>query len=148
LESQAKSETIKDNVSESTKSFTYWKLFVDLVSVVWCGSFIFSIIDIFNNLIILNVELLYLADIVMMWALPIFIIDLVIKYFRYDKSIFFIKKHWIDILYVIPYFRVLRFLRIFKVLGLIRVSKVLKLVKVIINFPKALRKIVKVIRRS
>lgn len=146
--SQASSEVLQDNAVDSDRSWTYWKSFVDLVSMIWCGAFIITFIDIFDNFIILNVELLYFADIIMIFTLPIFIIDLLIKYFRYDKSSLFIKKHWIDIVYVIPYFRVLRILRIFRLIGLVRVSIIFKLSKVIINFPKAVRKIVKFVKRS
>lgn len=98
-----------------------WSRFVDIVTVIWLSIFItgfFSTKRIADVCNILNIAIL-----------SVFVTDLVIIYRSSSNWHIFLKKHWFDILMVIPYFRVFRVFRIFRVLRLIRIAKAAKAAK-------------------
>ena len=108
-----------------------WSMFVDIVTVIWLCIFIigfFSTERIANVCNILNITILI-----------VFIADLVIIYESSSDWHIFFKKHWFDILMIIPYFRVFWIFRSFRVLRLIRIAKAAKIVKVATKFSKVIK---------
>lgn len=55
--------------------------------------------------------------------LPLFIVDLVVRYLKVRNLKRFLTHHWIDILIAIPYFRFIRLFRFLRLLKLTRVTK-------------------------
>ena len=98
-----------------------WSRFVDIVTPIWLSIFI---IGFFSTERIADV-----CNILNIVILSVFVADLVIIYRSSSNWHIFLKKHWFDILMVIPYFRVFRIFRIFRVLKLIRVAKAAKAAK-------------------
>jgi len=108
-----------------------WSMFVDIVTVMWLCIFIIGffsterIADVCN---ILNITILI-----------VFMADLVIIYESSSNWHIFFKKHWFDILMIIPYFRVFRIFRSFRVLRLIRIAKAAKTVKMATKFSRVIK---------
>lgn len=106
-------------------------MFVDIVTVMWLCIFIigfFSIERIADVCNILNITILI-----------VFMADLVIIYESSSNWHIFFKKHWFDILMIIPYFRVFRIFRSFRVLRLIRIVKAAKTVKMATKFSRVIK---------
>jgi len=101
-----------------------WDIFVDIVTIAWLILFVISFIE-------LNPVLNERIDQILFWILPIFVMDLVVKYLRVREPKEFLRKHWLDILTTIPYFRFLRIARISRALRLVKVAKSVKATKVI-----------------
>ena len=101
-----------------------WDIFVDIVTIAWLILFVISFIE-------LNPVLNERIDQILFWILPIFVMDLVVKYLRIKKPKEFLRKHWLDILTTIPYFRFLRIARISRALRLVKVAKSVKATKAI-----------------
>jgi hypothetical protein len=93
-----------------------WSGFVDVITIIWLVIFILTFIDLGNTI---NLLLKY----ILLSFLIIFILDLYILYKRAENFKMFIKKHWFDVLMVIPFFRILRIFRVFK---LLKVTKSVK----------------------
>ena len=108
-----------------------WSMFVDIVTVMWLCIFIigfFSIERITDVCNILNIAIL-----------SVFMADLIIIYGSSSNWHIFLKKHWFDILMVIPYFRVFRIFRSFRVLRLIKIVKAAKTVKMATKFSRVIK---------
>jgi len=95
-----------------------WIRFVDIATIIWLALFIstFFISEVIGKIL----EMILLA------ILVIFIMDLIFFYQATPTTKHFFKKHWFDILLVIPYFRVLR---VFRMLRLLKIAKTTKAIK-------------------
>lgn len=99
-----------------------WDRFVDAVTVVWLGVFILGFV---------SVEYGDACDLINLLLLPVFIVDLFVIYRRVGDVKVLLRKHWLDILMVIPYLRVIRAVRIIRVVRLARVAKTTRAVKAV-----------------
>ena len=106
-----------------------WSKFVDIVTVIWL---IIFIIGFFNS-----EKITRYCNILNIIILIVFITDLVIIYIYSENRKKFIKKNWLDILMVIPYFRIFRILRIFRVLKITRVLKTVRTIKIAKHITKS-----------
>lgn len=97
-----------------------WDRFVDLISVVWVGIFILG--QIYSRW-------RYMCDNINIFLLSIFVADLVVKYRKVHNWKVFLKRHWWDILIVIPYFRIFRVLKSLRILRVLRIGRSVKVVK-------------------
>ena len=93
-----------------------WARFVDIITVIWLIFFILSFFD-------LGATLNLIIEYTTLSFLVIFILDIIILYRNSESTKHFFKKHWFDVLMVIPFFRVLRIFRVFR---LLRVTKGIK----------------------
>jgi len=93
-----------------------WSGFVDVITIIWLVIFILIFFD-------LETPMNLLLEYTLLSFLLIFILDLFILYKRAENYKMFMKKHWFDILMVIPFFRILRIVRVFK---LLKVTKSVK----------------------
>jgi len=113
--------------------FLRWDRFVDLVTIVWLGVFVVG-------------ELLSeygpVCDCINLALLPVFAADLMVRYRRVGNLRKFLRKHWLDILIVIPYFRFLRLIRLAKV---VKATKITKPVKTV-NPQTVLKKLMKYVK--
>ncbi len=134
---------IRDGTSFRYESIRYWNHFVDLTTIVWLSAFMVSLLGSDLGFIIFDSSVLFLADTITLFALPIFIIDLVIKFYSFGHSKSFFKKHWISIIMVIPYFRIFKILRLVKVVGLLKFSRIPKAIKSVLNLAKMIYKVLK-----
>lgn len=96
-----------------------WPKFVDIVTVIWLVLFGCSFFTL-PEVLATSIE----------WTcwviLSVFVADLVVAYLRVRNIPRFLKKHWLDILMVIPYFRIFRVLRLLRLFRFTRFAKVLK----------------------
>jgi len=99
----------------STKELRSWDRLVDLVTVVWLGFFVVGLVD--PGELVTNVQL---------GLLGVFVADLVVKYRRVGNLKLFFHNHWLDILMVIPYFRIFRILRLLRLLRVLKAGKLAK----------------------
>jgi len=97
-----------------------WNRFVDVVTIIWL---------LFFALGFLKPELEAPCSMINLGLLPVFIIDLIIRYERVGNVKRFLRYHWLDILVAIPYFRFLRALRIFRAIRAARTIKASKILK-------------------
>ena len=134
---------IRDDTSFRHESIRYWNHFVDLITIIWLSAFMVSLLGSDLGFIIVDSNVLFLADTITLFALPIFIIDLVIKFYSFGHSKSFFKKHWISIIMVIPYFRIFKILRLVKVVGLLKFSRIPKAIKSVLNLAKMIYKVLK-----
>lgn len=91
-----------------------WDKFVDFLSVVWVGVFVFGWV---------SPEWGGFCDNVNLGLLGVFVADLGVQYWRVRDWKRFLRHHWLTIFMVIPYFRVFRVLRLVKVLRMARLAK-------------------------
>jgi len=105
-----------------------WDFFVDAVIIVWLAVFIIG--ELYS-------EYSSWCDLVNIVLLPVFIADLIVRYRRVGSLVPFLKRHWIDILMVIPY---MRFLRILRLLRLVRIVRISRTAKLIIRYGKFVKK--------
>jgi len=126
----------RDSTSYSYESIRYWNHFVDLATIIWLAAFMISLLGSDLGFIIVDSNVLFLADTITLFALPIFIIDLVIKFYYFGHSKSFFKKHWVSIILVIPYFRIFKILRLVKVVGLVKFSRIPQAMKSVLNLVK------------
>ena len=131
----------------SYESIRYWDHFVDLITVIWFAAFIISLLGSDVGIIIVDSSVLYLADTITLIALPIFILDLVIKFYSFGHSRSFFKKHWMSIIMVVPYFRIFKILRLVKVVGLVRFSRIPQAIKSVLNIVKIIYRVLNLNRR-
>ena len=92
-----------------------WDRFIDLVTVVWLGIFALG----------LAAPQGWESD-VLLYVIPVYVVDLGVKYRRVGNVRRFVREHWLTILMVIPYLRVLRLLRVLRVLRVARAGRVLR----------------------
>ena len=97
-----------------------WTIFVDLITVIWLIAF-------FVGLLNRETSITRYCNIINLAILPIFLTDLFFIYRETSSLKVFLKTKWLDILLVIPYFRIfrlLRFARVIRFLKVIRFAKV------------------------
>ncbi len=131
----------RDSTSYSYESIRYWNHFVDLATIIWLAAFMISLLGSDLGFIIIDSSILYLADTITLFILPIFIIDLMIKFYSFGHSKSFFKEHWISIIMVVPYFRIFKILKLVKVVGLIRFNRIPQAIKSILNLAKMIYKV-------
>ena len=95
-----------------------WDRFVDVVTVLWIGLFAVDLATSYPGL-----------GTILFWCLPIYVMDLVVKYRRADGPVAFVKQYWFSILMTIPYLRVLRLLRLLRLLRVLRMARVGRVLK-------------------
>ncbi len=129
-----------DSKLDPSPVVTYWRIFVDVATVVWLAVFISSFIPSSP----LNTAS---ADKLGLGLLGVFVADLCVTYYRaHERPMAFVRHHWFDILLVIPYFRilrvirVLRFARFLRLLQQPRAKAVLRVAKLALNGVKAVKK--------
>jgi len=96
-----------------------WTRVVDVVTIIWLAIFIFGFFvspALADTLRMVNIAIL-----------SVFVADLWVSYRKVRSVSVFAKKHWLDILMVIPYFRIFRVARI---LRLIRFARIVRGAKV------------------
>ena len=94
-----------------------WRLFVDIGTVVWLLLFVLMLMpsEQFEGLGVRTVSLTLLA---------VFVADLGVTYHRAgERPARFLRTHWLDVLLVIPYFRVFRILRVGRALRAVRLLR-------------------------
>lgn len=131
---------IQEGKSYSLDQIRYWNHFVDVISVIWVIAFIISLLASDMGLLIINSNLIFLLDTLTLFLLPIFFFDLIIKFYLTGHSRTFFKKHWISILLVIPYFRVLKMLRFIRFIRIVQLSKIPQVTKSFIKILKVIHK--------
>ena len=95
-----------------------WDRFVDFITVVWLTVFFVGIA---------NPGLT--PDYLELGLLSVFVLDLVVKYRREPNIKTFVRKRWVDILMVIPYFRIFRMLKLFRLIRVLKAAKVFRVRK-------------------
>lgn len=98
-----------------------WTKLVDIVTIIWLGIFMIGFFA--------TERIVHVCNILNVAILSVFVADLVIIYKSSSNWRMFFKKHWFDIIMVIPYFRIFRIFRIFRVLKILRVAKVARAAK-------------------
>lgn len=111
-----------------------WTKLVDITTIVWISVFLLGFV--IKDAIIKQV-----CNQFNFFLLPVFILDLYYLYKKTGKIKKFLKEKWLDILLVIPYFRIFRILRFTKVLRLIKIFKFTKARKTMILVKKSNRAI-------
>ncbi len=119
-----------------------WNVFVDLVTVVWLFFFILGFVEPSLEELCGNINL---------GLLPIFVLDLVVRYRRVGNLKLFLRHHWFDIIIVIPYFRFLRVLRILRaarVARTVKAAKAVKTMKLEVKYLASIEKWVKAVKKA
>ena len=93
------------------ESVLRWDYFVDIATAVWFALFVLR----YTNR-------LAFPDLILQTMLAIFVADLVVKYRREGNLKSFLRHRWIDILLVMPWFRVFRLLKFIRMLRLLRIT--------------------------
>ena len=104
-----------------------WIIFVDVVTVIW-------LIVFFVGLLKSDPRVTRYCNIINLVILPVFLVDLFFIYRETSNLRVFLKTKWLDILLVIPYFRIfrlLRFARVIKFMKLIRFGRVARSTKAV-----------------
>ena len=114
-----------------------WVRFVDYVTVIWLAIFITNIAK--PGTIPEGVEY---------GLLSVFVADLVVKYRRVSNFRVFMRRHWSDILMVIPYFRIFRVFRLIRLIRILRVARIARVgrypgLKAVMSFAKKSLRVVK-----
>lgn len=103
-----------------------WVWCVDCITIIWLLAFIcLSVVD--------SEVVVFICNVIVLLALPVFIVDLVLIYKKEVNFSTFIRRRWLDVILVIPYFR------IFKILKFLKMAKVLKINK-FVRFKKILNR--------
>lgn len=119
-----------------------WDRFVDVVTVIWLTLFFTGIAK--PDLIPKGFEF---------GLLSVFIADLLVKYRREPNFRNFIRRRWVDILMVIPYFRIFRVLRLIRLIRILRVARITRVrrfpgLKALVGFIKKSLRLTKRFRRQ
>ena len=132
---------IKRNPCHSLSLIKGWARYVDITTVVWLVIFFIGLLafdsDLFGYdepLILVPQEMQGAWDILSWIIWGVFVIDVYFKYKAIGNWRIFLRKHWFDLLLLIPFFRILRILR------LLRLLKMLKFVKVGRNMGRLFKK--------
>lgn len=110
-----------------------WDRTIDAVTYAWLG--------VFTAQFFVSEPIL---DSFLIWSLPIYVVDLGVKYKRVGNVRTFLREHWVSILLTIPWLRVLRILRFLRLLRLIRVGRLGRILKL----NSARRKFIRVWQRQ
>ncbi|MDA2936850.1 hypothetical protein MYX75_01120 [Acidobacteria bacterium AH-259-A15] len=92
-----------------------WDRFVDVITILWLGIFFTNIIE--PDLIPAGIEL---------GLLSVFIADLAIKARSEPNFSIFLRNRWVDILMVIPYFRIFRILKFIRLIRFLKMTRVFR----------------------
>lgn len=111
-----------------------WTKVVDITTIVWISVF-------FLGFIVRDEEINQICNKFNFLLLPIFVLDLYYLCKEAGKIRKFFREKWLDILLVIPYFRIFRVLRFSKILKLIKIFKFTKVRKTMIFVKKSKRSI-------
>lgn len=148
LDSERRSELlVQEGAVSSSESIKYWNLFVDAMSLVWIVAFSTSLLAYDARLITMDPAILYVTDAITIFAMPVFIADLMLKYHRSEHSKVFFKKHWLDILFVVPYFRMLRALSMVRIVGLVRLGKLPRSLGIVVKAARAVSRALKLSKK-
>jgi len=98
-----------------------WSRLVDIVTIIWL---IIFILGFFASPAL--ADALRMANITI---LSVFVVDLWVSYRKVRSLPIFLKRHWLDILMVIPYFRIFRVARILRLARFIRIARGVKIVR-------------------
>jgi|GEM_PF-4662106 hypothetical protein len=93
-----------------------WDKFVDTITVIWLGMFFVDLMGPSTRV----------SDIILLSMLPIYVFDLGVKYRRAENAKDFFQHHWLSVLMVIPYIRILRAARMLRVLRMIRFTRTVR----------------------
>lgn len=143
MDSEGRSELlIREEAASSSDYLKYWRRFVDAASIIWLIAFATSLLS-YSESITIAPTILSATDAITLFTLPVFIVDLMLKYHLSENSKMFFKKNWATIISVVPYFRVLRMLGALRVMRLARLSNIPRIWKILVNMVKALYKALK-----
>ncbi len=131
---------VQEETVSSSESIRYWSHFVDAVSLIWLGAFTTSLVTYYTEIVTVSPSVLFVTDAITLFTLPVFVVDLTLKYRGADHSKAFFRNHWMDILLIVPYFRVLRALSLVKMLNFLRLSRILRTWRAIVQVGRALCK--------
>lgn len=94
-----------------------WRILVNVATLIWLVIFAFS----FASIAPWDTAT---AGRIGLGLLAIFVADLGVTYYRAaEPPLAFLRHHWLDVLLVIPYFRIFRVLRVVRFLRLLRLLK-------------------------
>ena len=96
-----------------------WDWLIDLVTGVWLTLFALEFF----------VGLSWIGLVGLAAFIPIYVVDLGVKYLRVRNWATFIRVHWLSVLMVVPWLRVLRVFRLLRMLRLLRLVRVAKIGK-------------------
>ena len=118
-----------------------WIRAVDITTVIWLGIFFVGLLAFDTDLLGLEDPIIEIPlhletpwDIISWIIWGVFAVDVFFKYRASENWKVFLRKHWFDILLLIPFFRILRLLRV------LRLLKTLKLLRVSLSGYKAYKK--------
>lgn len=131
---------IRDGESYKLNIIRYWNRFVDVISIIWVIAFTISFLASDLGVIIIDINMVYLIDNFTFFILPVFVVDLMVKYYLLGHSRTFFRKHWISILLVIPYFRVFKMLSFIKFINITKLIQITQVTKPILNMIKVIHK--------
>jgi len=94
-----------------------WDRFVDAITVIWLAIFFVDLTGPSTRF----------SDTLLLSMLPIYVFDLGVKYKRAENTKDFFQHHWLSILMVIPYFRILRTARMLRALRMIRFARIARI---------------------
>lgn len=117
-----------------------WRILVNVVTLIWLVIFAFSFASIAP-------WTTATAGRIGLGLLAIFVADLGVTYYRAaERPLPFLRHHWLDVLLVIPYFRIFRVLRVVRFLRFLRLLKrpgpalMLRVSKLVLNGIRAGKK--------
>ena len=107
----------------------HWAAIVDLTTVAWFGIFIVGFMAFDADLIGLETlikipesyETAWTAVNWSIWA--VFAVDVWFKYRKTGSPREFVRRHWFDLLLLIPFFRVLAILRVLRLMRMLRLAR-------------------------
>jgi len=118
-----------------------WANAVDLTTVGWVTLFLVGLFAFDSDLFGFEEPLISIPEFletpweIIAWIVwGVFVVDVYFKYKASENWKVFLRKHWFDILLLIPFFR------LFRILRLLRLLKTLKFAKVGLNFFKFYKK--------
>ncbi len=124
-----------------------WKTFVDIATVVWLGLFAVSFVpgEQFSPPWLGTLAL---------GLLGVFVADLGVTYVRSGLPPgAFLRRHWTDVLLVIPYFRIFRILRVGRGMRIVRLLRMRRATKAVrtsqrgLDHVKAVKKVRRIVPR-
>ena len=99
-----------------------WKKLVDITTIVWISIFLLGFF-------MKDARINQICNQFIFFLLPVFILDLYYLYKETGKIRKFFREKWLDILLVIPYFRIFRIFRILRFAKMLKLIKLFKLAK-------------------
>ncbi|OQY39742.1 MAG: hypothetical protein B6226_01295 [Candidatus Cloacimonetes bacterium 4572_65] len=99
-----------------SKILIIWSKTVDIVTILWLAFFILSIFTELINEVF--------ANLFSMFIYAFFVVDLIVIYINHNSKKEFLKENWLDILMVLPLFRLVKVMRLFKIIKLKNLYKI------------------------